>query len=61
MIVRNLIAPWSLCGLICRGTAFVFDFIKRDLVLWLAALVLAVAMMALTANFAFDRLSAAVN
>ena len=44
-----------------RGTAFVFDFIKRDLVLWLAALVLAVALMALTANFAFDRLSAAVN
>ena len=61
MIVRNLIAPWSLCGLICRGTAFVFDFIKCDLVLWLAALVLAVALMALTANFAFDRLSAAVN
>jgi hypothetical protein len=61
MIVRNLTAPWSLCGLVRRGTAFVFDFIKRDLVLWLAALVLAVALMALTANFAFDRLSAAVN
>jgi len=39
----------------------VCDFIQRDLVLWLAALFLAVAMMALTANFAFDRLSAAVN
>jgi hypothetical protein len=35
--------------------------VKRDLVLWLAALALAVALMALSANFAFDRLSAAAN
>ena len=35
-----------------------FDFAKRDLVLWLAALVMATALMALTANFAFDRLAA---
>jgi hypothetical protein len=35
-----------------------FDFAKRDLVLWLAALAVAGALMALTANFAFDRFSA---
>ncbi len=35
-----------------------FDFAKRDLVLWLAALAIAAALMALTANFAFDRFAA---
>jgi hypothetical protein len=35
-----------------------FDFSKRGLVLWLAALAIAAALMALTANFAFDRFAA---
>jgi hypothetical protein len=35
-----------------------FDFAKRDLVLWLASLAIAAALMALTANFAFDRFAA---
>ena len=37
---------------------FVFDFLKRDLVLLLAALAVAGGLMALSANFAFDRLAA---
>ena len=37
---------------------FVFNSAKRDLALLLAALTVAVGLMALTANFAFDRLSA---
>jgi hypothetical protein len=35
-----------------------FDFAKRDLILWLVALAIAAALMALTANFAFDRFAA---
>jgi hypothetical protein len=38
-----------------RGYLVMFDFAKRDLVLWLAAFAIAAALMALTANFAFDR------
>jgi hypothetical protein len=41
-----------------QGDASMFDFAKRDLVLWLAALAIAAALMALTANFAFDRFAA---
>jgi hypothetical protein len=41
-----------------QGDASMFDFAKRDLVLWLAALAIAAALMALTANFAIDRFSA---
>jgi hypothetical protein len=37
---------------------FVFDFLKRDVVLLLAALAVAGGLMALSANFAFDRLAA---
>ena len=36
------------------------DFAKRDLALWLAALAIAAALMALTVNFAFDRFVAYV-
>jgi hypothetical protein len=39
------------------GEGSVFD-LKRDLVLLLAALAVAGGLMALSANFAFDRLSA---
>jgi hypothetical protein len=35
-----------------------FDFAKRDLLLLLAALAIAAALMALTANFAIDRFAA---
>jgi hypothetical protein len=41
-----------------RPGGFVFDFLKRDLVLLLAALAVAGGLMALSANFAFDRLAA---
>ena len=42
------------------GDASVFCFAKRNLVLWLVAVAVAVAvgLMALTANFAIDRLEA---
>jgi hypothetical protein len=40
---------------LAAGDVSMFDFAKRDLVLWLVALAIAAALMALTANFAFDR------
>jgi hypothetical protein len=40
------------------GEGSVFDFLKRDVVLLLAALAVAGGLMALSANFAFDRLAA---
>jgi len=41
-----------------QGELSMFDIAKRDLVLWLAAFAIAAALMALTANFAFDRFTA---